>query len=179
MKYKYNGTVYDSTDELLLAIVADTGQPCGWPMSDAQMASWGVEPVDDSLRAMPIRKQKQLLKTQLSEAFEAWRGDTATFYSSLGFEADADSRAMQDITGLWTLAAENPDFKTVFMDARNAPHELNQQQLKTLRNEMIQSATDAYNQKWKARAAIEAAESYDDLMRVDIYFRPSDFRFTE
>lgn len=116
---------------------------------------------------------------ELDSAFAVWRGGTATFYSSLGFEADADSRAMQDVTGLWTLAAENPDFKTTFMDAQNTPHELNQQQLKTLRDEMIQSATDAYQQKWKARAAIEAAESYDELMHVDIYFCPSDFRLSE
>ena len=90
--------------------------------------------------------------------------------SSLGFEADADERAMIDVSGL--VALESP---AVFMDANNVPRELTADQIKILHKEIIQSGNKAYETKWALRNAISAAESKDALEAIELKFEPVNF----
>lgn len=108
---------------------------------------------------------------QLNFAFEQWYNDTATVKSSLGFEADADLRAITDVCGL--VKMKKPT--TTFMDVENKPHELTADQLQTLENEIYLNGQQSYVQKWVLRDSIMKAKSKDELDKIVIKFTPSDF----
>ena len=98
--------------------------------------------------------------------------------SSLGFEADSDSRAMQDVTGLVTAAEAQATFSDsglIFMDANNVGHQVSLDQLKALQLEIIQAGQAAYQEKWKLRDAIEKAKTKEELEKIVIAFHPVDF----
>lgn len=116
----------------------------------------------------------------LDSAFTSWYEDGATLKSSLGFEADSDSRANQDVNGLVTAAeamaaAETAETKLTFMDANNEGHQVGLAELKTLQLEILQAGNAAYQEKWKLRAAIEAATTKEELDAIEIVFQPLDF----
>lgn len=114
----------------------------------------------------------------LDSDFTSWYEDGATLKSSLGFEADSDSRAMQDVNGLVTAAeaqATYSDSGLTFMDANNVGHQVNLEQLKTLQLEIIASGNAAYQEKWKLRDAIEKAKTKEELGKIVIAFHPVDF----
>lgn len=122
-----------------------------------------------------VRTEK---KRALDSAFTSWYEDGATLKSSLGFEADSDSRAMQDVNGLVTVAEEQATFAAdglIFMDAKNVGHEVTLDQLKTLQLEIIASGNAAYHEKWKLRDAIEKAKTKEELGKIVIAFHPVDF----
>jgi hypothetical protein len=118
---------------------------------------------------VPPAPSLESLKAQkledLDTAFLEWRNDTAVMKSSLGFTADADTRAMLDIAGLATLGTG-----AVFMDADNQPHELTAEEIQVLQKEVVQSGTAAYSQKWALREAINAADSAAALDAIKIEF---------
>lgn len=122
-----------------------------------------------------VRTEK---KRALDSAFTSWYEDGATLKSSLGFEADSDSRAMQDVNGLVTVAEAQATFAAdglIFMDAKNVGHEVTLDQLKTLQLEIIASGNAAYQEKWKLRDAIEKAKTKEELGKIVIAFHPVDF----
>lgn len=126
-----------------------------------------------------VRTEK---KRALDSAFTSWYEDGATLKSSLGFEADSDSRAMQDVNGLVTAAESRATFADtesggglIFMDANNVGHQVSIDQLKTLQLEIIQAGLAAYQEKWKLRDAIEKAKTKEELEKIVIAFHPADF----
>ncbi len=120
-----------------------------------------------------LAEVKEQKLAELSSAFTAWRTDGATLISSLGFEADADEKANDDVAGLVTLGAS-----ATFMDADNQPHELTIDQLKILQKEIIESGVSAYETKWAYRNAINSAETVDAVTSISIAFQPKDFSAT-
>ena len=72
-------------------------------------------------------------------------------------------------------AAETAETKLIFMDANNQGHEVGLAELETLRLEIIQAGQAAYQEKWKLRAAIEAAKTKEELDAIEIAFHPADF----
>lgn len=126
-----------------------------------------------------VRTEK---KRALDSAFASWYEDGATLKSSLGFEVDSDSRAMQDVNGLVTAAESSAAFADtesggglIFMDANNVGHQVSIDQLKTLQLEIIQAGQAAYQEKWKLRDAIEKAKTKEELEKIEIAFHPADF----
>ena len=126
-----------------------------------------------------VRTEK---KRALDSAFTSWYEDGATLKSSLCFEADSDSRAMQDVNGLVTAAESRATFADtesggglIFMDANNVGHQVSIDQLKTLQLEIIQAGLAAYQEKWKLRDAIEKAKTKEELEKIVIAFHPADF----
>ena len=114
----------------------------------------------------------------LDSAFTSWYEDGATLKSSLGYEVDSDSRAMQDVNGLVAAAEAQTTFAAsglIFMDANNVGHEVALDQLKTLQLEIIASGNAAYQEKWKLRDAIEKAKTKEELDAIEIAFHPADF----
>lgn len=97
---------------------------------------------------------------QLNADFETVK-EHAHIMSSLGFEADANSTANENITGL--LLTLSDDATCQFCDYYNQFHELNKSQLTTLQNEIIQNAQNLYTQKWQYRNAIENATDNSTL----------------
>lgn len=120
----------------------------------------------------PNRQARALI--QLNADFETVK-KRAHIMSSLGFEADANSTANENITGLLLTLAD--DATCQFCDYYNQFHELNKTQLSTLQNEIIQNAQNLYNQKWGYRTAIENCVDNDGLDAVieTIEFTYSDF----
>lgn len=111
--------------------------------------------------------------TKLNEDF-AIAGERAYIKSSLGFTADANSTANENINGL-LITLDNGTVQ--FCDYCNQFHELNKAQLETLRAEIIQNGQNLYAQKWKYRTAIEACSDNDQLDAVisSIQFTYLDF----
>lgn len=142
------------------------------PETNARSIEKIPEKTLDEVRAEKMRA--------LDSAFTAWYTDGATLKSSLGFEADSDSRAMQDVTGLVTAAeamaaAETAETKLIFMDANNQGHEVGLSELETLRLEIIQAGQAAYKEKWSLRDAIDVAKTKEELDAIEIVFHPADF----
>lgn len=141
---------------------------------DPETNARSVEPIPEKT-LNEARKEKM---RALDSAFTSWYNDGATLKSSLGFEADSDSRANQDVNGLVTAAEAQATFAAdglIFMDAKNVGHEVTLDQLKTLQLEIIASGNAAYQEKWKLRAAIEAATTKEELDAIEIVFQPLDF----
>lgn len=119
---------------------------------------------------IPFDENKPRKLQELERAFLMWRQKDATLISSLGFRIDADERAMIDVNGLVTLAQP-----AMFMDARNEPHQLTVEQLKTIQKEIIESGNKAYEAKWKIRTQIESATNNEELNKIDVVFTEVDF----
>lgn len=120
--------------------------------------------------------------SELETKFLDWYESGATVTSSLGFVADSDSRAMQDVNGLVTAAESSATFVDtesggglIFMDANNVGHQVSLDQLKALQLEIIQAGQAAYQEKWKLRDAIEKAKTKEELGKIVIAFHPVDF----
>lgn len=111
--------------------------------------------------------------TQLNQDF-ATAAERAHVKSSLGFTADANSTANENVNGLLITIGEGT---VQFCDYYNQFHELNKAQLETLQSEIIQNGQNLYAQKWQYRQAIESCGDNDQLDSVvsSIQFTYLDF----
>ena len=128
------------------------------------------EPVPEPTEEELLAQAKSVKLAELNTKFSAWREDGATLISSLGFTADADEKANDDVSGLVILGNS-----ATFMDADNQPHELTIDQLKVLQKEIIESGVSAYETKWAYRNTINAATTVDTVNAIEIKFEPKDF----
>lgn len=171
--YIYDGQTYADERTLRNAIFAKDRMVFGPEPAEGKVQFWSNLDVTYSEEADPEPTLEELKDKKLKEldrAFSRWRNGDATLVSSLGFTADADQRAMIDVSGL--VALEAP---ATFMDADNQPHELTAEQIKTLHRELIQSGNQAYQVKWGFRTLIEEAEDADALEKIEIEFAPVSF----
>lgn len=177
-KYLYNDNVYHSEYAVRQAIWKEDRKVFGKEPEEGRVEFWEKLNVTYTEEQEPpvvahiptLDEEKLMACGRLTEAFRSWRNDEATLISSLGFEADADERAMIDVSGL--VALEAP---AIFMDANNAPHELTADQIKVLHKEIIQSGNKAYETKWALRNAINACESMEELKAIELKFAPVSF----
>lgn len=177
-KYLYNDNVYHSEYDVRQAIWKEDRKVFGKEPEEGRAEFWEKLNVTYTEEEEPpvvahiptLDEEKLMACGRLTEVFRSWRNDKATLISSLGFEADADERAMIDVSGL--VALEAP---AVFMDADNVPHELTAEQIKVLHKEIIQSSNKAYEKKWALRNQINACESIQELKAIELKFSPVDF----
>lgn len=175
--YTYDDVSYASEEDVRQAIwenerkmfcqAPEEGEAEFW---EARGVAYAETEAEDSLDEL-----KKAKLSELGTAFFAWRNAGATLVSSLGFAADADSRAMQDITGLWVRATQDPDYTATFMDADNEAHELSAADILTLAQEVTQAGSDAYARKWELREKILAAEDAEALSAIEITFEVPDY----
>lgn len=111
--------------------------------------------------------------TQLNEMFDR-AANSAYVKSSLGFTADANSTANENVNGLLITI---DDGTVQFCDYNNEFHELNKSDLETLRSEIIENGQSLYAQKWQYRTALEQATTNDQLSQIidSVTFTYSDF----
>jgi hypothetical protein len=171
-KYLYNDNVYHSEYAVRQAIWESEHKIFRKEPEENRAEFWEKFNVtySEEEQQFTLKELKTKKLGELDRAFYVWRSKQATLVSSLGFEADADERAMIDVSGL--VALEAP---AVFMDANNVPHELTADQIKILHKEIIQSGNKAYETKWALRNAISAAESKDALEAIELKFEPVNF----
>jgi len=177
-KYLYNNKEYLSEYSVRQAIWKEERKVFGKEPEENRAEFWenlGVtyseQPDPPIIQHIPTLEEEKTIKlAHLNDAFQQWRNDDATLISSLGFTADADERAMIDVSGLVALGAP-----AAFMDANNVPHELTTDQIKVLHKEIIQSGNKAYETKWALRNAINACQSVEELEAVELKFEPVSF----
>lgn len=177
-KYFYNGEEYLSEYAVRQAIWKEDHKVFGKEPEENRVEFWAnldvtysEQPDPPIVQHIPTLEEEKTIKlARLNDAFQQWRNDDATLISSLGFTADADERAMIDVSGL--VALEAP---AAFMDANNVPHELTIDQIKVLHKEIIQSGNKAYETKWALRNAINACQSVEELEAVELKFEPVSF----
>lgn len=180
--YNYRDKEYFSCEDVRQAIWKSEHKAFGEEPKENKAEFWaslGVEYTEEEdppiVQHIPTLDEEKLMACgRLSEAFRSWRNDEATLISSLGFTADADERAMIDVSGLVALESQ-----AVFMDANNVPHELTAEQIKVLHKEIIQSGNKAYERKWALRNRINACESLEELKAIELNFEPADFSEVE
>ena len=110
--------------------------------------------------SFPVRQAKALV--QLNEDF-AIVSEHAHIVSSLGFTADANRIAKDNVQGLIEEVGEGT---IQFCDYHNQFHELNKTQLETLKSEINQNGQNLYQQKWVYRTQIEGATDNEGLDAV-------------
>ena len=88
--------------------------------------------------------------------------------SSVGFEIDANETANRNIEGL-ALVLEH-DESTLFRAYDNSFHEVTKEQLETMRKEIVVNSQRLYQIKWQIEAAIDAAQTVDELDAIEIAF---------
>lgn len=171
-KYLYNDNVYHSEYAVRQAIWESEHKIFRKEPEENRAEFWEKLNVtySEEEQQFTLKELRTKKLGELGRAFYVWRNKQATLVSSLGFKADADERAMIDVSGL--VALEAP---AVFMDADNVPHELTADQIKILHKEIIQSGNKAYETKWALRNAISAAESKDALEAIELKFEPVNF----
>jgi hypothetical protein len=120
---------------------------------------------EDKFNEAKQNKLSELKKT----ADSALNG--AYVVSSLGFKADANPAAVRDLEGLVIIGADS----VMFCDYENNFHPLNKEQVLTLQKEILLNGQNLYAQKWNYRAAVNAAETLEQLNSITFKFDMLDF----
>ena len=112
----------------------------------------------------------ELLKAEFERVQE-----TATVTSSLGFVANAGTRAHRDVTGLIKRMKVDNDSTTEFRDYNDIFQVVTLAELEILQIEIIKNGQYIYKQKWDIEKLIESATNIEDVDAVVISFNMLDF----
>ena len=115
-----------------------------------------------------LDEQKAKKLDQLSQACLEAEAN-ARIQSSVGFEIDANDRAIRDINGL--LVTVNDGDVVNFCDYNNVLHSVSFDSLRIMQAEIIRNAQYLYAQKWAYREAINAAATVEELNAIAIEFK--------
>ena len=120
-----------------------------------------------------IENCKARALVNLNEMFDS-AAQRATVVSSLGFLADANRTAKNNVQG---LIEEIGDAVVQFCDYHNQFHDLNISQLEILRSEINQNGQNLYAQKWQYRTRIEECQesAQIDAILGEVEFSYLDF----
>ena len=119
-------------------------------------------------------KFNEAKQNKLSELHNAAESalKTAGIKSSLGFKIDANEKAVRDLNGLVEIGHNDVSF----CDYDNVIHDhITAEQVKTMRKEVLLNGQNLYAQKWNYRAAVNAAETVDELNAITFKFDMLDF----
>ena len=94
--------------------------------------------------------------------------ENAHCQSSAGFEINADETSNRNIEGL--VLVLKPEESTLFRAYDNSFHEVTKEQLETMRKEIVVNSQRLYQTKWWIEAAIESAQTVEELDAIDISF---------
>lgn len=128
----------------------------------------------------PIDELKAYKLSELESVFLDYRTAKTTYANStLGFKVNANSTAYMDVDGLIgilhsrkTAGEEAPT--VTFMDFDNVPHDLTEEQLTTIKNEISMNGSRAYGVKWAYREQVANAQSKEELDALTFSFDPAD-----
>lgn len=120
--------------------------------------------------------QMRALST-LNQKFDSV-SESAYLISSLGFKADANRVAKDNVQG---LIEEVGNGTVSFCDYDNNFHTLDKVKLETLRSEINKNGQNLYAQKWQYRDALQKCETVDEVQNVvdSIGFNYTDFSTNE
>lgn len=146
----------------------------GWLIkSDTRRGTYfEAPPVFNDMDSLDVRRAGKLevLDKRFRDVLE-----NAYILSSLGFFANAGTRAKGDVDGLITQMEEENIDQKLFMDYNNVAQMVTLEDVKTLRLEIIKNGEKIYFQKWTLRDAIETAQSIEELENLDLSLYMYDF----
>lgn len=175
LKYLYNGATYTSAWKVRQAIVAAENKAFGPEPKDGRAEFWaalGVTYTEEAEPAPDLSVVKAAKSGEIRRQYEVYRGTTAEVPSSLGFTANANTRAWEDVMSLVVQMQSMPTGSAVrFRAADNTYHDVSREELSTLLLEIIATGLDSYTQKWKYDAEVEAAKTVDEVNAININFR--------
>lgn len=171
----YDGVEYASEREVREAIFKKEHKVFSKTPSENTTDFWAKFGVTYVEKAYPIETLRAWKSTAIKNAFLIWRENQATLISSLGFKADANERAMSDVSGLLVAYEDDQNALITFRDADNEFHELTFAQLKILQKEIIANGNHAYSQKWAFDAQVESATTKDELDAIKVKFVGKNF----
>ncbi|WAW06074.1 DUF4376 domain-containing protein [Oxalobacter formigenes] len=120
-----------------------------------------------ALPEQTLEEAKAARLAKLNTAF-ASASENAHCLSSAGFEINADEIANRNIEGLVLVLVEGES--TLFRVYDNSFHEVSKEQLETMRKEIVVNSQRLYRIKWQLEAAIETAETVEELEAIAITF---------
>lgn len=194
--YVYNGNTYGDSWSVRRAIENNENKRFGPEPSDpdheaqkqARVTFWaehGVEYKEQEV-VIPDPDPQELLESarerklhSLETWFNNYRTSSKTFIiSSLGFKANGNVTAFNNVAGLIGLASVKdfaPKGTIAFMDFEDQLHELTEENLVLLKNEISAAASMAYRAKWEYREKILAATSELELNEIVFEIQVFDF----
>lgn len=116
---------------------------------------------------LPLSEARAERLSELDAAFR--RAETVGWLqSSLGFPIDANERANRDTDGLIATMEATGTASTYFCDRDNVMREVTLADVRTMRLEIIAYGQRLYAAKWQLREHINALQSVEDLLAVEI-----------
>ena len=170
-RYHYNNEIYVTYQDLRTAVWENEKKVFDYPQTTEDFKQLGLnvtvedfDPVDE----MNVEDLRTLCLKRLNTQLMAYRNaDSTSVQSSLGFEANANITAFNNVDGVWLQANEGAETasegKVAFMDFDDNLQMLDADQLKTLKLEISENGSRAYGVKWQARQAIEGAKTVAEL----------------
>lgn len=170
-RYIYDDKTFKTYDDLRRYVLKMTGLVFDHPNTTEEFSDAGlfVQVVEyDPIDEMDVEELRKVCLKRLNTQLMAYRNaDTTSIQSSLGFEANANITAYNNVDGVWLQAEEGSstlsEGKVAFMDFDDQLQMLDAEQLKTLKLEISENGSRAYGVKWTARQAIEAAQTVEEL----------------
>ncbi len=197
LQYVYNGTTYHDSWSVRRAIenaenkrfgpepvIADDREA----QTKARITFWAEHNVEyketeivipDPDPSVQLEDARERKLNSLERWFDEYRQNKYTFlYSSLGFKANCNVTAFDNVGGLVDLVDDKtlvPSGVITFMDFEDAPHQLVKSQLQTLKNEISAAGSMAYEVKWTFRKQIKQATSIEQLDAIVFSIDPFSF----
>lgn len=187
VKYFYNEKEYNSAYQVRQAIWEAEHKIFGSPETSDDWNALGVavtetiDPPSPEPHEPDLNELKQMKLGALDGAFNEYRNSSETFLvSSLGFKANANVTAFDNVSGLVAQlqfkadkGEENP--QVGFMTFDDELVMLDLQKMKTLQVEISANGSKCYAQKWALRNQIQNAQNEQELDAIEIKFEPTDF----
>lgn len=162
-----NGTGYTSHDTEVYAL-----------MNRYLDADHVLTTADDVIKfeTVPLDTLKSRKLSELateSEKYQAWNCKDMYITSSLGFAVNADQCSQNNMQVLIGMMSDTDTAAFKIYD--NSFKQLTRANLETLLKESNANGLALYQQKWELQAAINAAESKDELDKIEIKFVMQDY----
>lgn len=122
----------------------------------------------------PLEKYIEEKHSELSSKFNTIQ-DSAYLTSSLGFTINAGRTAKADIDGLIESLQDDTTSTVLFRCYDNSFINVNLNNLKTMRLEVIKSGQELYQQKWTFGTMIDNCTSSEEVEAINIEFTMLDF----
>ena len=171
--YTYRGVTYGSEREVRNAIFSSERKALP-NLSDTDWVKFGVEvaPLEVKVKEQTLEQLKESKLGQIGSAFNVFRSSSKTYvYSSLGFKANANTTAFENVSGLIVQLQYREEQGEIdptigFMTYDNKVVNLKLNDLKTLQMEISSYGTRAYEYKWAKKEQVRACKTKEELDAV-------------
>ena len=172
--YTYRGVTHGSEREVRNAVFESERKALPKLLDQTGWAKFGVDvtTVEPKIKEKTLDQLKGLKLGEIGAMFDAFRkSSNAYVHSSLGFNANANTTAFENVSGLIAQLQYRQEQGEIeptvgFMTYDNEVVNLKLSNLKTLQMEISLYGTRAYEYKWAKKAQVRACTSKEELEQV-------------